>query len=238
MKNLITYSLDNPSDHEEIDEYLRLQVSNSLRLGWSVNNIVLYTNWAFEYRGVVARQLEIKNKSRFSKWYGIREVLAEGHSAWNHDHDGWQIFPIPHVEHGRAIKAHIYKWAYINDSPAAPMFCSGSIFLLPTALPFVEKLINYENRNNIKMFRNSDEVLLCKYLIENPEDLPFFDQTLGKEFCFSAGKDEARLNETDLPLRYLHCKFAETICHSVNGMKICLPADFVHMFADKFKFSN
>ena len=238
MQNLITYALDDPSNHEEIDEYLRLQVFNSLRLGWAIQDIVVYTNWDFEYRGVVARHLEFRGKSRFSKWYGIREVLAKGQSVWSHDHDGWQIFPIPHVEHGRPIKSHIYKWANINDCPAAPMFCTGSIFLLPTAAPFVEKLIAYENQKGITSFNNSDELLLCKYLMDYQDDLSFFDQTLGKEFCFSAGKDEYRLNETDLPLRYMHCKFGDTIWLSVEGMKVCLPADFVHTFAGKFKFSN
>lgn len=238
MKNLISYFVDNSAYQPGVEEYLRLQIDNSLRMGWVAADLLICTNFEFAHRNVRSRVIECRDKGTFGKWYGLREAVRTEQPVWSHDHDGWQILPLPTVTNGRPFKLHIWQWATIAGSPLVPLYTTGSMFVLPSALPFIEAIIDYENRHPISQFKNLDEVLLSKFLIDNPKWMSHIDPGLGLEYCFSTGKDESRLSELNLPLRYVHCKFGEAIQCQIGGMRLCYPRDFRELLGEKAKFEN
>ena len=106
MKNVIIYNQIKTQHHgasrwnnEELFKYLRAQIDNSLRLGWDVKDIILGTNFDFEYNGVKSHYLsEICKWSGFNNfWYVALELVKKGiinDCFWLHDHDSWQISPM------------------------------------------------------------------------------------------------------------------------------------------------
>lgn len=107
MKNVIVYNQLGTKHHgasrwdmEGLFRYLRAQIDNSLRLGWKADDIVVGTNFEFEYRGVVAHRLtNVCEWSGFHNfWYGALDLLDQGvidnHHFWLHDHDSWQLSPL------------------------------------------------------------------------------------------------------------------------------------------------
>lgn len=106
MKNVIIYNQINTKNHgasrwsnENLFRYLRAQIDNSIRLGWNVEDIILGTNFEFEYKGVKNHLLtNVCEWSGFNNfWFGALELVQKGiikDKFWLHDHDSWQIAPM------------------------------------------------------------------------------------------------------------------------------------------------
>jgi len=106
MKNVIVYNQLNTTHHgasrwnnEDLFRYFRAQIDNSLRLGWSPEDIILGTNFEFEYNGVKSHLLtNVCEWSGFNNfWYGALELVQKGivtDKFWLHDHDSWQVAPM------------------------------------------------------------------------------------------------------------------------------------------------
>lgn len=103
MKNVIIYNqLDTNyrgalrHNNDELENYLKAQIDNSLRYGWCVDDIIIGTNFDFEYKGIKNHHLHnICDWSGFNNfWYGALELVKRGvidSNFWLHDHDSWQI---------------------------------------------------------------------------------------------------------------------------------------------------
>lgn len=102
MKNLLIYI--NPVDKKfskEHEELTKMQIDNSLELGWSPDNILLVTNFPFEYGGVksiIVDNYEVFDQNRSTKIPAINELFARGiikenETYWFHDHDAFQLVP-------------------------------------------------------------------------------------------------------------------------------------------------
>lgn len=110
MKNVIVYNQLNTTNHgasrwnnEELFRYFRSQIDNSLRLGWAPEDIILGTNFEFEYNGVKSHLLtNVCEWSGFNNfWYGALELVQKGivtGKFWLHDHDSWQVAPMEFPE--------------------------------------------------------------------------------------------------------------------------------------------
>ena len=85
---------------------IRLQIDNSLDCGWDPKDIVIATNFNFEYKGVKTYVLdEICDYSQFyHKQYATLEMMKKGifenQSIWYHDLDAFQLepFDFPYFE--------------------------------------------------------------------------------------------------------------------------------------------
>ena len=76
---------------------LKAQIENSLALGWSSENVILITNFEFEFMGVKASKVEL-NDSCFtgSKMFGMKYLYDNDmvrDVVWAHDLDAWQNVP-------------------------------------------------------------------------------------------------------------------------------------------------
>lgn len=75
-------------------QILRAQIDNSLDLKWSIDDIVVMSNFEFEYRGIKTTVSKLNETcATGSKMFGLRAFLSmvdyEG-TIWSHDLDVWE----------------------------------------------------------------------------------------------------------------------------------------------------
>lgn len=111
MKNLMIYisptgSFDNPRPDlasNDAGPLVKIQIDNSLLLGWKKEDIVLVTNFEYRYGGieaVVVKDVEFfERKPQASKINAIIKLfdngmIEDGELYWFHDIDAYQLAPI------------------------------------------------------------------------------------------------------------------------------------------------
>lgn len=114
MKNLLIYisptkSFNNPPQgfRNDATPLVKVQIENSLALGWKVEDILLFTNFNFQYGAVKATVLP---DAEFVTWWpeaskinAIVELFEKGlikddEVYWFHDLDAFQLCPISESE--------------------------------------------------------------------------------------------------------------------------------------------
>jgi hypothetical protein len=100
MKNLLIYTSPQQKFSEEVETLAKIQIENSLELGWEIEDMVLVTNFSYEYMGVKAHVISRKifyNLDMVSdkmlvillllrnKFFDDRELY------WYHDFDAYQL---------------------------------------------------------------------------------------------------------------------------------------------------
>jgi len=129
---------------EELFNYFRAQIDNSLYWGWKPEDIVICTNLDFEYKN--ANIVKLNNICQYNKYfnkqYGIlelleREIITE--NFWFHDFDDWQvgemIFP--------NFNGDIGMGKYIN----AQQWNTGSIFVKPSSVDIWRLIVDFMDSN-------------------------------------------------------------------------------------------
>ncbi len=108
MKNLLifispTKSFDNPRPDltaNDAGQLVKIQIENSLQLGWNKDDIMLVTNFPFEYAGIKSIVLQdvgfFERKPQVSKINAIAKLFEEGQIKkrelyWFHDLDAFQL---------------------------------------------------------------------------------------------------------------------------------------------------
>jgi len=100
MKNLLIYIGPTKTFSPEHEALTKMQIDNSLSLGWNPNDILLATNFDYEYQGVksiVVDHHEVFDQNRSTKIPAINELFVRGiiqdEVYWFHDHDAFQLVP-------------------------------------------------------------------------------------------------------------------------------------------------
>jgi hypothetical protein len=102
MKNLLIYI--NPKDKKfskEHDDLTKIQIDNALELGWRPEDILLVTNFPYEYRGIksiIVDDYSVFDQDRSTKIPAInelfkRDLIEDNEVYWFHDHDAFQLVP-------------------------------------------------------------------------------------------------------------------------------------------------
>ena len=103
MKNLMIYINHEKKFLGETEDLVKIQIDNSLKLGWKKKNIILATNFPYNYQGVKSTVLddsifrdinEKANKSNVIFHLLTQEVVKEAELWWYHDLDIFQLQPI------------------------------------------------------------------------------------------------------------------------------------------------
>jgi hypothetical protein len=103
MKNLMIYINPRWAFEGEYSQLVRVQIDNSLTLGWEPGDIMLVTNFPYEYSRVRAMRADDDNfctfDRRMSKINVIvdlfrRGLVEDGRIYWYHDFDAFQVGPI------------------------------------------------------------------------------------------------------------------------------------------------
>ena len=134
MKNLLIYV--NPVDKKfsrEHKDLTKIQIDNSLSLGWKLEDILLVTNFPYEYRGiksVIVSDYEVFDQNRSTKIPAINQLFRDGvikddELYWFHDHDAFQLIP---------FQVYLEKDAGFTDHGAySTTWNAGSFFFKKSA---------------------------------------------------------------------------------------------------------
>lgn len=107
MKNLMIYINSNKDFGVEEKVTVKIQIDNSLDLGWKKKDIILATNFDFEYKGVKSLVVDNKNFCQFcptaSKINVIvdlfrRKIIKKRNIYWFHDMDAYQQYKLKGIE--------------------------------------------------------------------------------------------------------------------------------------------
>lgn len=197
MKNVLIYNrLENNLRYtdEILINSLKAQVDNSIRLGWKPNDIIIGTNFNFEYNGV--KNYELKNicyhNPFFNKFYGMLELMESNildDDFWFHDQDAWQInkFNFPKFNGEIAGCTYVYT----------PEWNTCSMFIKKSAIDIIRYIVEFmEMNSNFKV--DSDENWIA-FLRRNSEISNYFS-TINNKFNVGRTHMEDRYKAAELPI--------------------------------------
>lgn len=99
MKNLLIYISKDHSFLPEYEKLVRIQIDNSVELGWKREDVMLVTNFGFEYDGVKSIVVGDENICPFYMYSGKintfidlwnKGYIEKGVVYWYHDFDAFQ----------------------------------------------------------------------------------------------------------------------------------------------------
>lgn len=121
---------------ESTETLLKAQIDNMIQLGWRQNDIVLLSNFDFEFMNVKATKIKLNDfclsgsKMWATKWFlennKIDEVINSS------DLDCWQNWPFPCPEFNTDVACATYS---------NPKFNGGNIFWKPGAIDILNEII-------------------------------------------------------------------------------------------------
>ena len=120
----------------KIETLLKAQIENSLELGWSVGDIIIYSNFDFEFMGVKTEIVEL-NDFCFtgSKMFGLKHLFNSREIddvVWAHDLDAWQNCPFRCPDFGGDVGCAQYS---------TPKYNGGSIFWTPKSKDIIDEVV-------------------------------------------------------------------------------------------------
>jgi len=139
MKNVMVANRQSGGRYgpENIDILLKAQIENSIECGWSPKDILLISNFKFQFMGVKAYKAQLNDFCLTgSKLFGLKWALDKGlfnpgDVIWTHDLDAWQNcwFDPP-------------KFKDVGISTySKPKFNGGSIFWRPESRYILESVL-------------------------------------------------------------------------------------------------
>ena len=151
---------------EELFNYFKCQIDNSINHGWKPKDICIVTNLDFEYRDVtiIRTKLLCNYNKYFNKVFGIYEILRDNlidDDFWFHDFDDWQLSEFDGFPY---FPGEIGGCKYIFDNPL-PQWNTGSLFVKKGSLPIWEYIYNTmeanKNEPNIHTYGDENIFNLC-----------------------------------------------------------------------------
>lgn len=221
MKNVMLY-LKMPDTpyvaHASIMEYLYAQIDNSLHYGWNVSDLIIISNFDFEYKGV--KNTDLRAMCKYNVWankfYAIKQLFDDGivDNFWLHDYDVWQI------EH--------FEFPYFNGMFAGcpydeqhPNWNGGSFFFSKESYPLLEYICNFYEMNEDTISKlddgrgpiwYSDEVIV-DYLRKQP-DVHHLFSSLTPQFNLGMTFFNSRYELAIKPIKAIHAKLLDATCNS------------------------
>ena len=158
------------TDYSKIEgtfNLLKAQIDNSLECGWDPKDIIIATNFEFEYKKVKTYVLdEICDYSQFfHKQYATLEMMKkgifEGQNIWYHDLDAFQLEP--------------FDFPYFNGDCGTCVYPNGDghscqcgvIYLKHSSKDIFEFLVNNMKAKNFQT--PDDEVVIRNHVKLNPK---------------------------------------------------------------------
>jgi hypothetical protein len=152
MKQVLTYISPEEKFNEEHEQLVKIQIDNSLSLGWSAEDILLVTNFDYKYKGVesiiTCGDLYCEHHWPATKIYAIND-LFEMRSIindlyWYHDFDCFQLVPFTDTDPqmGECDMG-------LSDYGRMLRLCSASIFFRNSSDDIFARLREYIDKNKI-----------------------------------------------------------------------------------------
>ena len=162
MKNLLIYTGPNKSFSPEDLILAKIQIDNSLDLGWNPKDIILATDFPFEYKSIKSLQIPDNiyydfdpkaNKIPVIAYLIENELIEANELYWAHDLDAYENFKIDESDLGLenfdlGLTHYTYK----------PEWQCGSIFFKKSSYD-IFKLIDQTTREKPHHSRNNEKTL-------------------------------------------------------------------------------
>lgn len=175
MKNLLIYINPSKQFSEEHDTLTRIQIDNCLELSWQSKDIILVTNFPYEYKGIksiIVDDYEVFDQNRSTKIPAINQLFREGKIEknqiyWFHDHDAFQLVPFE-----VSLKKDA---AFTTHGAYSPVWNAGSFFFTQNAKDIFEDIWKYMNERGTNeqnaltfMWQNNISGINDRYELMNP----------------------------------------------------------------------
>jgi len=178
MINLMIYINPSGKFDEEAAYLSKIQVDNSLEIGWKPENILLVTNFNWEYRGIKSLALEDTFSHKYPGMYALTKIpvvnkLFENGTIiddiyWFHDLDVFENETIgEHLSHIGMERQHDLA---ITDKGYSPKWSSGSFFFRKSAKDIflsIEGIMETRKKDGYGMVMD-DEGALMALMNEDP----------------------------------------------------------------------
>lgn len=154
--------------------YMKAQIDNSLYLGWKTEDIILATNFDFEYRGVKNYKLEdtCDYSQFYNKEYAISEVIRKGiakdTNIFYHDLDAFQLTSFEFPEFDGDIAGCVYP-----DGDGHSVQC-GVLYFKTSAGDMMNWLVDGMKKHQFDAAQGNDEIVIRHFIKMNPEYLHRF----------------------------------------------------------------
>ena len=203
MKNLLTHiSPSKEFYNEEHKQMVKIQIDNSLSLGWKKEDILLVTNFNYEYNGVESIVIGDYNycvhHPPATKIYVIDYLFRTGLVGkdiyWYHDFDCFQLNPFIDAEPdlGSADVG-------LTNYGRMPRLCSASIFFKESAKDILERW-----KDEIDKTKTNEERGIIRIVNGNIDNLGERIKLLNITYAFHRFNLRSCYKIVDKPIRAAH----------------------------------
>jgi hypothetical protein len=179
---------------EKIERDVRAQLENCVSVGWRPEDVLLVTNFQYEYMGVKAINADLNSRCLTgSKMFGIKYLIDSGivkddDIVWMHDLDVWQIYPVEFPEFPD-IGISEYSTSKMNG---------GSVFYKTSGIDIINEVVDEIKANS----DNKEEPSINKVfkLDKNKERVKVVDNT----FNVGCSGFKVRYEKASKPIKAVH----------------------------------
>ncbi len=209
MKNLLVYI--NPLKHFDADgkkyrhnsTLVKIQIDNSLDLGWKKEDILLITNFPYEYNGVKAVVLDdslycpfrpLSTKTLTVAYLLEKGMVDKGQLYWVHDFDAYQLHSFNELELrlGKACVA-------LTDYGWSPKWCMGSYFFNSSAKDLFGSI-----KDAIYEYKAEDERALAALTKDDTNNITRSIKKINITYNFGMRNVASNYEIAEKPLKVLH----------------------------------
>lgn len=195
MKNLLTFISPTKDFNTECKVLVKLQIDNSLDLGWKEEDILLATNFPYQYKGVKAQVIDdvfYAPKPPTTKLYAIINLFDKGLIGndlyWYHDFDAYQFAPI--TEDG----LECFDLGVTNYG-RVPRLCSASMFFRKTARDIFNAI-----KDKVEGYKSNEEVAIMRVRNRFGDRI----KRLNISYCFHRFNLRSCYQIADKPIKAAH----------------------------------
>ncbi len=198
MKLLFIFISPDKKFSPEYEDLIRIQIDNSLSLGWKSTDIVFAANFDYEYKGVksiIVGDYTVFDQNRSTKVPVIIELfdkgLIEDDLYWFHDFDAFQLVP---------FQVTLDVDAGFTDHGAySKTWNAGSFFFKKEARDIFETIYKYMN------LHDSNEQNALTYMWQNNIDgINDRYKLMSTTYNIGIYKIDENIKNTELPIKVAH----------------------------------
>lgn len=229
MKNLLIYTGPNKKFSKEDQVLVKIQIDNSLDLGWKKEDIILATDFPFTYRGVTSLVLPDglyydfdKNANKVPVIIHLitNKLITENQLYWSHDLDAYENSKITEQELGlENYDLGLTHYGY------KPQWQFGSLFFKSTSKD-IFKLLSTSILERPHFSRNNEKELTR--LIKRGKIDQSRYKKLNPTYNFMKKYIQTMYREAEKPLKVLHFRPSDALSifmHGKNRLKIPLMSE-------------
>ena len=204
MKNLLVYINPEKEFDNHTKDIVKVQIDNSLEIGWDIKDILLVTNFEYQYNGIEALVVDDSiycvHRKRASKINAICNLFDMGlidGITWFHDIDAFQLHPIAEEELGLdGVDAGFTDYGPVPNSN----WNTGSFFFKPESKDIFEWI-----RYKVYKHKTNEEAALFKLTQRNANNINDRIKKMNNTYNLcQKWNPELCYDGADKPIRVLH----------------------------------